>query len=101
MTYGIDTRTGPGRAVGSLLRLMVRAYQVLLSPVLPPACRYLPTCSDYALEAIAVHGPWRGAGLAAWRLAHCHPWGGSGYDPVPPPRSQTKAAIPADAGARP
>ncbi len=66
-----------------LLRGMIRAYQLLISPLLPPACRYLPTCSDYAAEALAVHGPWRGHWLTAGRLARCHPWGGSGYDPVP------------------
>jgi uncharacterized protein len=98
MRYDVDARTGLGIAVGLVLRLFVRAYQLLLSPVLPRACRYLPSCSDFALEAIAVHGPWRGAGLSACRLARCHPWGGSGYDPVPPLRSPTRADITADAG---
>lgn len=46
-------------------------------------CRYSPTCSAYALEAIKKHGPWKGAWLAAKRILHCHPWGGHGYDPVP------------------
>lgn len=63
----------------------IRLYQRCLSPLLPPACRYLPTCSAYAAEAIAVHGVVRGGWLAFRRLARCHPWGGSGYDPVPPP----------------
>ena len=78
-----------GRAgVASLvLRGAVRAYQLLLSPVLPPSCRYLPTCSDYAVEAIERHGALRGTALALRRLARCHPWGSSGYDPVPEPRS--------------
>lgn len=61
----------------------VRAYQLLISPLLPPSCRYLPTCSDYAFEAIGRHGVLRGLALAIGRLARCHPWGGSGYDPVP------------------
>lgn len=65
------------------LSAAVRCYQLLVSPLLPPACRFLPTCSEYAAEAIERHGPWRGIILAARRLARCHPWGGSGYDPVP------------------
>jgi uncharacterized protein len=69
--------------IGWTLRVVIRAYQLLLAPVLPPACRYVPSCSHYAEEAIAVHGPLRGGWLAAQRLCRCHPWGGSGYDPVP------------------
>ncbi len=65
------------------LSAAVRCYQLLVSPLLPPACRYLPTCSEYAAEAIDRHGAWRGIILASRRLARCHPWGGSGYDPVP------------------
>lgn len=61
----------------------VRGYQRLISPVLPPACRYQPTCSAYALEAIERHGALRGSWLAIRRLARCTPRGGSGYDPVP------------------
>ena len=61
----------------------VRAYQLLVSPLLPPACRFLPSCSEYAADAIRQHGALRGLGLALHRLARCHPWGGSGYDPVP------------------
>lgn len=73
-------RRGPA---GLLLRGVIRAYQLLLSPVLPQSCRYLPSCSEYAAEAIARHGAMRGGGLALNRLLRCHPWGGSGYDPVP------------------
>jgi putative membrane protein insertion efficiency factor len=62
-----------------------RAYKLTLSPLIGGHCRYLPTCSDYAAEALISHGPWRGALLAGRRLCRCHPWGGSGYDPVPPP----------------
>jgi putative membrane protein insertion efficiency factor len=69
-----------------LLRLLVRVYQLFLSPVLGPRCRYLPTCSDYAAEAIRQHGALSGSALALRRLLSCHPWGGSGYDPVPPAR---------------
>lgn len=61
-----------------------RAYQLLVSPVLGPSCRYLPTCSDYAIEAVERHGPWRGTMLALSRVCRCHPWGGDGFDPVPP-----------------
>ena len=67
----------------AVLRALIRGYQLVLSPLAGPACRYLPTCSDYAGEALEVHGPWRGTGLALARLARCHPWGTSGYDPVP------------------
>ena len=66
-----------------LLRGLIRLYQLFVSPLLLPSCRYLPSCSEYAAEAIASHGAWRGAVLAVRRLLRCHPWGGSGYDPVP------------------
>jgi uncharacterized protein len=65
------------------LILLIRGYQVAISPLLPPACRFTPTCSAYAAEAIARYGALKGSGLAARRLARCHPWGGSGHDPVP------------------
>jgi putative membrane protein insertion efficiency factor len=66
-----------------MLRVAIRAWQLLLAPVLPPSCRYLPSCSHYAEEAIARHGALRGSWLALHRVCRCHPWGGSGYDPVP------------------
>jgi len=66
-----------------LLILPIRAYQLLLSPLLPPICRYTPTCSNYALEALKKHGPIKGLWLGTKRICSCHPWGGSGYDPVP------------------
>ena len=66
----------------------IRAYRYLLSPLLPPSCRFQPTCSAYALEALHVHGPLEGSRLAVRRLCSCHPiaWlgGRSGFDPVPP-----------------
>jgi len=71
---------------GMALTAVLSGYQLLISPLLPPACRFLPTCSEYAAEAITRHGPRRGVLLALRRLARCHPWGGSGYDPVPGPR---------------
>ncbi|MBV9149254.1 MAG: membrane protein insertion efficiency factor YidD [Candidatus Eremiobacteraeota bacterium] len=61
----------------------LRAYKLLISPVLPAACRFEPTCSQYAAEAIAKHGAIRGVSLAVGRLLRCHPWGSSGFDPVP------------------
>jgi len=63
----------------------IRVYRVALSPWLGMRCRYVPTCSAYALEAIERFGPVRGTWLAAARIGRCHPWGGSGYDPVPEP----------------
>ena len=69
-----------------VLRALIRAYQLLISPVLGPNCRYWPTCSSYAAEAICEHGALKGGALALRRLCSCHPWGGSGYDPVPPAR---------------
>jgi putative membrane protein insertion efficiency factor len=74
---------GVTRAIRLALHVAIRGWQLLLAPVLPPSCRFEPSCSHYADEAIARHGPWRGLWLAAWRLARCHPWGRSGYDPVP------------------
>jgi putative membrane protein insertion efficiency factor len=63
--------------------LPIRLYQWCISPLLPAACRYQPTCSAYGIEAIQRHGLLRGGWLTAKRLLRCHPWGGSGYDPVP------------------
>ena len=67
-----------------LLALPVRGYRLVLSPWMGTHCRYRPTCSVYALEALAHHGGIRGGWLAARRIARCHPFGGSGFDPVPP-----------------
>ena len=74
---------GPGAGAALLL---LRAYKVAVSPLFAGACRYLPSCSDYAAEAIRTHGLLRGGALAARRLGRCHPFGGAGYDPVPPRR---------------
>ncbi len=71
-----------------ILRGLIRAYQLLLSPLLPPnSCRFEPSCSHYGLEAIKAHGALAGSWLTLRRILRCHPWGGSGYDPVPPVRS--------------
>tara|TARA_E500000081_G_scaffold45943_1_gene49315 strand:+ start:511 stop:732 length:222 start_codon:yes stop_codon:yes gene_type:complete len=66
-----------------LLVIPIKLYQVLISPILGPNCRYHPTCSQYSIEAINKHGPFKGAWLAIKRISSCHPWGGSGHDPVP------------------
>ncbi|MBO4611735.1 MAG: membrane protein insertion efficiency factor YidD [Bacteroidaceae bacterium] len=71
------------KTVGSLLIAPIRFYQRFISPLSPPVCRFTPTCSQYAVEAIQKHGPIRGLYLAIRRILRCHPWGGSGYDPVP------------------
>ena len=65
------------------LVMLVRFYQVCISPLKPPCCRFTPTCSAYAIEALRKHGPIKGSLLAIWRILRCNPWGGSGYDPVP------------------
>ncbi len=66
-----------------LLLLPIRFYQLYISPLLGPSCRFTPTCSEYARQAIVKHGPFKGLYLAVWRILRCNPWGGSGYDPVP------------------
>ena len=82
----------------SVLLFAIRCYQRLISPALSAAfgagfsCRYTPSCSCFAHEAITRHGPGRGAWLAVKRIGRCHPWGGSGYDPVPPAPESSPAA---------
>jgi putative membrane protein insertion efficiency factor len=71
----------------SCVRGALRAYKLALSPLIGPRCRFLPTCSEYAAEALIGHGLRRGGVLVFGRLCRCHPWGGSGYDP-PPPRAR-------------
>lgn len=63
--------------------LVIKFYQVLISPVMPSSCRYMPTCSEYSKEALIKHGVFKGGWLSIKRISSCHPWGGSGYDPVP------------------
>ena len=67
----------------ALLVAPIRFYRAFISPLPPPSCRFTPTCSQYAIEALHKHGPFRGLALAVWRILRCNPWGGSGYDPVP------------------
>ena len=63
--------------------VLIKFYQLCISPLKPPTCRFTPTCSQYALEAFRKSGPFKGLYLAVRRILRCHPWGGSGYDPVP------------------
>lgn len=71
--------------VGRILIGVIRFYQTAISPLSPPSCRYTPSCSAYAREAIEVHGAMSGGWLAVKRILRCHPWGRHGYDPVPRP----------------
>ena len=85
----------PSRPAAALYERVIatalRAYKLTLSPLIGTRCRYLPTCSEYAAEALTVHGPARGGWLAARRLCRCAPWGGSGFDPVPPTAGNIRA----------
>lgn len=83
------------RSLSFLIRILIRFYQRILSPMLKFAsgptggCRYTPSCSHYYLQAVELHGPFRGSWYGICRIFRCHPWGGSGYDPVPSPTSAT------------
>lgn len=77
-----------------LATMLVKAYQVLISPLLPPSCKYYPSCSAYAIEAIRVQGFFKGSALAAWRLLRCNPWSRGGVDF--PPGSDMAVQIPPD-----
>lgn len=70
-------------AMSRILCVLIRAYQLVISPVLAPSCRFAPSCAEYARQAVARHGALRGGRLSVRRLLRCHPWGGMGYDPVP------------------
>ena len=72
------------QVLSRVLIMFVRVYQRTLSPLLGSNCRYRPTCSGYMVDAIREWGPWRGTWLGLRRIGRCHPWGGHGYDPVPP-----------------
>ncbi len=63
--------------------ILIRFYQWAISPYFAPSCRYIPTCSEYGIEALKKHGPFKGGWLTLKRFLSCNPWGGSGYDPVP------------------
>ena len=82
-----DDRVSLRGIMVALLILPIRFYQLAISPHLGATCRFTPTCSQYAVEALRIHGPVRGLWLSVRRILRCNPWGGSGYDPVPPRRS--------------
>ncbi|MBO7247817.1 MAG: membrane protein insertion efficiency factor YidD [Bacteroidaceae bacterium] len=69
--------------LAKILILPIKFYRLCISPMLPPSCRFTPTCSQYAIEALSKHGPFKGLYLTVRRLLRCRPGGGSGYDPVP------------------
>ncbi|MDD2411644.1 MAG: membrane protein insertion efficiency factor YidD [Bacteroidales bacterium] len=69
--------------ISRLFIFLIRLYQWVISPFFPPSCRFVPTCSAYGVEAIKKHGPLKGGWLTLKRIVKCHPWGSSGYDPVP------------------
>jgi putative membrane protein insertion efficiency factor len=72
-----------------LLTMLVRFYQLAISPYFPSSCRYNPTCSHYAIDALKTHGPLKGSWLAIKRIGRCHPWSKGGHDPVPPKQQNT------------
>ena len=76
------------RSISALLIAFIRMYQLVISPVNAPCCRYHPTCSNYAIIALREHGPWRGMLLATWRILRCNPWSDGGADPVPEAEKQ-------------
>ena len=80
------------RLLTAMIVGLVRAYQVVLSPLLGDCCRFTPTCSRYCIEAVRIHGPFKGSWLTLRRLLRCRPYGPSGYDPVPPPASRMTGA---------
>src|SRR5438445_13621324 len=82
----------PTTLAGRALSLPIIAYRRWISPALPARCRFYPSCSAYALEAVTVHGPVRGTALAIWRLLRCQPFHPGGYDPVPPARTPRAGA---------
>lgn len=91
-TAGADA--GPSAAAW-VLQLPIRLYKKVISPILPPTCRFYPSCSSYAVEALRVHGAVRGSWLTVRRLARCGPWHPGGLDPVPPRTTDAAGAEPA------
>jgi len=77
-----QSKSGGKSITCALVCGVIRLYQLVISPVLPPSCRFYPSCSTYAIQAITRYGLWRGLGLAGWRLLRCHPFHAGGWDPV-------------------
>lgn len=80
------------RILSAFFIFLVRIYQYAISPLLGANCRYTPTCSAYTVEAIKTHGPFKGGWMGIKRISRCHPWGGHGYDPVPPKEDGKQAS---------
>jgi putative membrane protein insertion efficiency factor len=72
------------KLISYILIGLVKFYQGAISPLLPSSCRYTPSCSQYMIDALRIHGPFKGLNMGLKRISRCHPWGGSGWDPVPP-----------------
>ena len=72
------------------LLILIRGYQLIISPLLGPNCRFMPTCSEYAMESLRSHGLIKGIYLTVKRIGKCHPWGGHGYDPIPTKKVENK-----------
>ncbi len=95
MTARPIERRGPlARLARAALKLPIHFYRYVISPLIGPRCRHLPTCSQYALEAIDRNGAWKGGWLTLSRLARCHPWGTDGFDPVPDLREERHPLAP-------
>lgn len=92
--HDVLRKAGDGllKALGFILLVPVYIYKYAISPFTPASCRHFPTCSSYAVEAVKIHGPFKGFWLATKRISRCHPWGTSGYDPVPPKVPRGKQA---------
>lgn len=80
------------RLLSKFLIGLVRFYQNFISPLIPASCRYTPTCSSYFIEAVKLHGAFKGGWLGLKRIISCNPWGGCGYDPVPPVKSERESS---------
>ncbi len=91
---GRTTRPDRGTKMKQAMQFVLRCYQRVISPMLPHSCRFVPTCSQYAIEAVECHGAVRGSLLAAARLLRCHPFARAGFDPVPPAMREIRARIP-------
>lgn len=96
MSHLATVLRGVDRGAALLLLLLVRAYQLLVSPLLGPVCRYAPSCSSYGAGALRQHGAVVGSWLTVRRVLRCHPWAAGGWDPVPPRRGRRESGAPAD-----